>query len=87
MENVESQILAYIQRRPMEGALSVPASEVMDAIIPAEHPEYRLRPAYRYGLERLRRRSVVNAIVDEKGVEHFFIGNFASDELRKSLGL
>ena len=87
MGKVESQFLAYLKQRLEEGALSVPESEIMAAIVPADHPEYRFLPAYRYGLQRLRRRSIINAIPDREVTSHYFIGNFASAELRKSLGM
>jgi hypothetical protein len=87
MASIESNMVAYIKRRLEEGELSVTAAEIMDAVIPADHPEYRERPAYRYGLERLRRRHVINAIADQSGALHYFIGAYPSVALRKSLGL
>jgi hypothetical protein len=80
-------MLSYIERRLAEGVLSVTAAEVMDAVVPAEHPEFRERPAYRYGLQRLHRRQILNAIDDRDGQTHYYIGNFPSKELRISLGL
>jgi hypothetical protein len=87
MGPVESKMLAYLKRRLDEGALSVPASEILDAVIPPDHPEFRYRPAYRYGLDRLHVRSVINAIDDGAGARHYFIGPFPSQALRESLGL
>jgi len=87
MGKVESDVLAYIKQRLEAGALSVTESEIMDVIIPADHPEFRLRPTYQYALARLRRRHVINAIPDREGISHYFIGNFASAALRESLGL
>jgi hypothetical protein len=85
MGPVESNILAYIKRRLEDGELSVTGAEIMEAVIPADHPEFRERPAYRYGLERLRRRHVINAVADQAGTLHYFIGTYPSVALRKSL--
>jgi hypothetical protein len=87
MGPVEADMLAYIQRRLEQGALSVTEQEIMDAVVPHDHPEYRERPAYRYGLERLRRRHVINAVADQTGTLHYFIGNYPSAALFRSLGL
>ena len=43
--SVEAEMLAYIGRRLEEGALSVSEAEVMAAIIPADRPQLRFRPA------------------------------------------
>lgn len=61
--------------------------EIMDAVVPPDHPEFRERPAYRYGIERLLRRHLINAVHDREGKRHYFIGNYASAALRKSLGI
>ena len=82
---VESTMLAYIKRRLEEGAFSVTGAEIMNAVIPSDHPEFRERPAYRYGLERLRRRHVINAIADRAGTLHYFIGAYPTAALRRSL--
>ena len=58
----------------------------MTAVVPKDHPEYRNRPAYRYGLDRLLRRGVINYDHDWRGVRQFFIGNYASRELLDSIG-
>jgi hypothetical protein len=87
MGDAESKMLAYIKLRLEEGALAVPASEILGAIIPADQPALRERPAYRYGLERLLRRHVINAVDDRGGTRHYFIGSFPSAELRESLGI
>ena len=87
MGTVESDMLAYLKRCLEEGRLSVPAAEIQDAVVPFDHPEWRHRPAYRYGLDRLLRRSVVNTIDARDGVRHYFIGTHASAELRASLEL
>ena len=86
MGPVEANMLAYIQRRLEQGALSVTEREIMDAVVPHDHPEYRERPAYRYGLERLKRRLVINSIADKTGTLHYFIGN-PSAALYRALGL
>jgi hypothetical protein len=86
MGEVESRMLAYLQRRLGAGAFAVPEREIMDALIPADHPEFRARPAYRHGLQRLRRRLLINAIVDHDGTTHYFIGTHPSPDLRRSLG-
>jgi hypothetical protein len=85
MGKVETEILTYIKRRLDDGALSVPESEVIEAVIPPDHPEFRLRPAYKYGLKRLLRRHEINAVPDRNGMNHYYIGNFPSTELLKSL--
>lgn len=80
-------MLGYIQRCLAEGRLSVSATEIVNAVVPAEHPEWRRRPAYRYGLDRLLTRNVINAVDAPDGTRHYFIGAYASAELRQSLGL
>lgn len=87
MGTVESEMLAFIEGRLAEGRLSVPAAEIIDAVVPPDHPDWRYRPAYRHGLERLHRRLVINAIDAPDGTRHYFIGNYPSAELRASLGL
>ena len=87
MGTVESNMLAYIKLRLEAGALSVTEAEIMDDVVPPDHPEFRVRPAYRHGLDRLRRRHVINAVDYQTGVRHYFIGNFASADLRESLGI
>ena len=87
MSDAESKMLAYIKLRHEEGALAVPASEILGAIIPADQPELRDPAAYRYGLERLLRRCVINAVEDKKGTLYYFIGPYPSRELRESLGI
>jgi hypothetical protein len=87
MGKVEADMLAYIKSRLEAGVLSVSEPEIMSAIVPPDHPEFRFRPAYKHGLERLHRRLVINAINDATGTTHYFIGNFPSEALRKSLGL
>ena len=87
MGDAESKMLAYIQLRHDEGALSIPEAEIFGAIIPADQPELRYHAAYRHGLDRLRRRHVINAVADKAGTLHYFIGDYASAELRESLGL
>jgi hypothetical protein len=54
-------------------------------VIPADHPEYRRRPAYRYGLQRLHVRCVINAIDDRNGRTHYFIGSYPSRELCEAM--
>jgi hypothetical protein len=83
--NVEDKMLDFIKRRHAEGGLSVTEEEVFTAVIPPDHPEFRHRPAYKYGLERLRRRLLINAVDDSAGAMHYFIGNYASEELLRSL--
>ena len=85
--HVERAMLAFIQARHDSGALSVTKDEVFAAVVPPNHPEFRFRPAYRYGLDRLRVRQVVNAVDDPLGVTHYFIGDYPTKELRHSLGL
>jgi len=87
MGSVEAKMLAYIERRLEEGALSVTGAEILDAVIPTDHSTFRERPAYRFGLERLRRRHVINAVADQSGTLHYFIGAYPSPALYKSLGI
>ena len=84
MGKVESSILAYIRSRLTQGALSVSATEIMRAVVPPDHPEYQERPSYRFGLERLRRRKVINAVDALDGERHYFIGAYPSAELRRT---
>jgi hypothetical protein len=86
MGNVESLILEYIKRRLETGNLLVPRTEIMDAL-GKSHPEFRHRRAFAHGLDRLQRRHVINGIDAPDGVRHYFIGNYASAEMRQSLGL
>jgi hypothetical protein len=67
MGPAESNMLAYSKRRLGEGELSLTEAEIMEAVIPHDHPELRQRPAYRYGLQRLVRRHVINAVADQAG--------------------
>jgi hypothetical protein len=87
MGKVEAKMLALIEGRLAQGALSVSEVEVMDAVVPPEQPGLRHRPAYRHGLLRLLRRHVLNAIDGRDGTRHYFVGTQASPELRASLGL
>jgi hypothetical protein len=87
MGPVESEMLAYLKRRLQDGALSVSGEEIMAAVLPPDHLEFRSRPAYRHGLERLLRRQIINAVDASDGTRHYFIGTHASSELRASLGL
>jgi hypothetical protein len=41
MVPVEARMLAYIERRLEQGALSVTGIEIMDAVVPRDHPEFR----------------------------------------------
>ncbi len=86
MNPVEAEMLAYIQLRHSEGALSVPKAEVLGAVV-SSHPEFQRRAAYQHGLDRLERRCLINAVIDRHGARHYFIGNFPSAELRESLGI
>ena len=70
---VEAEMLAFIRRRLAEGAMSVPESEVIAAVIPQDHPEFRFRPAYRRGLERLHRRRQVWAIQGREGELRYYL--------------
>jgi hypothetical protein len=79
-------MLDYLKHRLEQGALCVSGAEILDAVAPPDRPELRERPAYRYGLDRLLRRHVINAIDDQNGVTHYFIGNYPSAELREFLG-
>lgn len=80
-------MLDFIESRLRVGALSVTEAEIHAALIPPHQPELRHRPAYRYALQRLCVRHVINAVDDPRGVRHYFIGDFPSKELRDSLGL
>jgi hypothetical protein len=87
MGSIEAEMLAYIERCLAEGRLSVPATEIIDAVVPSDHPDWRHRPAYRHGLDRLHRRHVLNAVDAPDGTRHYFIGAYPSAELRATLGL
>jgi len=87
MGPVESEMLAYVQRCLAEGRLSIPGKEIIDAVVPRDHPDWRHRPSYRHGLDRLHRRHALNAVVAPDGTRHYFIGAYPSAELRASLGL
>jgi hypothetical protein len=81
METVESRMVAYLRQRIDAGAMAVPGSEIMNAVIPTQNPEYRFRAAYRYGLERLLRRKVINGLNDPKGVTYYFFEHYPSSDL------
>jgi hypothetical protein len=87
MGPVETSMLRYIERRLAEGSLSVLEKDILAAVVPADHPEYRDRPSYRHGLDRLLRRHVINAVRDPRGRTHYFIGSHASRELLAALGV
>ncbi|RIK84397.1 MAG: hypothetical protein DCC68_01585 [Planctomycetota bacterium] len=80
-------MLAYIKHRHDAGALSVTADEILAAVIPPDQPKLRHKPAYRYGIQRLRVRSEINAVDAPDGTTHYFIGDYPSNDLRASLGL
>ena len=86
MGPVEAEMLAYIKLRHSEGALAVPATEIVGAV-EAAHPEFRNMAAAKYGLELLHRRCAINAVDDPNGVRYYFIGDYPSAELRQSLGI
>jgi hypothetical protein len=79
---VEAQMLAYLESRLRGGTLGVAEAEIIKAVIPTDHPEFRFRPSYRHGLERLLRRLVINATDAPNGQRYYFIGHAPSAELR-----
>lgn len=87
MGPVETQMLRFIEGRLAEGSLSVSEEDILAAVVPTDHPEYRDRPSYRHGLDRLLRRHVINAVRDPRGRNHYFIGSHASRELLASIGI
>jgi hypothetical protein len=86
MNAIEQGIVDYLKRRHAEGALSATAAELMAAVIPADQPELRFKPSYKYAIQRLRVRSELNACTAADGTTHYFIGAFPTPELRASLG-
>ena len=86
MGTVESQMLDYIKKRHVEGALSVTKEEIVNAVVQND-PRFRNSSALFYGLRRLRLRYLVNAVDAPDGTTHYFIGSYPSADLRKSLGL
>lgn len=64
---VEAEMMTAIWRMIDAGAAGVSKEEVLAVVVPPEHPEYRLRPAYAQGLERLSRRGWLNSFYDESG--------------------
>jgi hypothetical protein len=87
MNEIESNIVAFIKQRHAEGALSVQAPEIMEAIVPRDRPTARYRTSYFYALDRLLRRLEINAVDAADGTRHFFIGDYPSPGLRESLGI
>jgi hypothetical protein len=73
-------MLAYVQRRIDEGAATIPEDEILAAVVPLDHQEYRLRPAYRYGLMRLRRRHLLGAFEGRDGVMRYYISGFPHED-------
>ena len=55
------------------GAESVTEDEVLSRIVPAEHPEYRFRPSYRYGFDRLSRRGVIGWNYGDEGEKRYYL--------------
>ena len=86
MGEVEAKFLEYIKRRLNEGNLTVSADELRDGVL-RENPEFRNREAFRRALQRLSVRNVINAVDAPDGTLHYFIGNYATAEIRASLGL
>ena len=62
MDPVEAQILAFIKRRMAQGADSVTREEVMQEILPKDHPDWRYRAPYKGALDALYRRNRVYAV-------------------------
>ncbi len=87
MNAIEKSIIDFLKHRHAAGILSATAAEIYSAIIPANQPKLRYKPAYKYALDRLRVRAELNAVEGPDGTCHYFIGNFPSKELRASLGL
>lgn len=85
MGSVEQEMVEFIRAQHQVGILSVTAEQVLSGLASAVEPEARLRPAYKYGLDRLLRRGVINAIETADGVQHYYIGDSPSQELRESL--
>jgi hypothetical protein len=67
--------MGFVERRMMEAiirlieaeAAGVTEEQVLSAVIPPEHPEYRLRPSYAYGFRRLAIRGLLSAVRDQSG--------------------
>jgi hypothetical protein len=87
MNDVETAIVDFIKVRHEEGALSVSEADILDVIVPLDKAKLRFRPKYKYAFDRLRVRSVINAVHAPDGTMHYFIGPYPSAELRASLGL
>jgi hypothetical protein len=86
MGDIEAKLLEYLQRQLSQGHHSVSADELREGVL-RENPEFRHRTGFRYGLQRLSVRHVINSVSAPDGSRHYFVGNYASPELRKSLGL
>jgi hypothetical protein len=86
MSPIESLFFKYIKQSIDAGGLAVSHAEVMLAVIPSDRPDLARRPVYRYALDRLHRRHVVNAIRNSDGVLYYFIGNAPSVELLRAMG-
>jgi hypothetical protein len=84
---VEAAMLNFVKSRHEAGVLSVTAPEVLDALVPSGDPKLRYRPAYKYGLDRLLRRGVLNARETPDGVRHYFVGDSPSEALLHARGL
>jgi hypothetical protein len=67
MDPVEAQILAFIKRRMAEGVESVTREEVLQEILPKDHPEWRYRAPYKGALDALYRRNKVYAMRAKDG--------------------
>ncbi|MBV9123536.1 MAG: hypothetical protein JO112_09275 [Planctomycetes bacterium] len=57
MGRVEKEMMDAVWHLMDAGADSVTEEEILDAVVPREHPEYRFQAAYVYGVERLLRRN------------------------------
>lgn len=67
MGTIEAQIWKVLWAKMDSETSPVSAEELLSAVIPADHPEYRLLPAYKYAVERLARRGWLNGHQDTDG--------------------
>jgi hypothetical protein len=67
MGRVEALIWTALWTKIDAGANDASEEELLNAVTPPDHPEYRLLPTYKYAVQRLSRRGWFNRIVDTAG--------------------
>jgi HEAT repeat protein len=67
LSDLEAKMMAFLWSRIDAGTTGATEREIIDAVVPADHPKYRYRPAYKYGVQRLHLRGWLTARSQEEG--------------------